>query len=131
MCPRNFIIPWCLTHRITGAPPSVSVALKIALRACLHGGGGPQVGEVTCGRSPHLSCKRDQIKMTDYMDRRVTSPSWGPHLHVNVNRPLGVRNTMALQYNSLTSAKTYRVFQKFVPIVNCILRKAFNASLGK
>ena len=25
----------------------------------------------------------------------------------------------------------YRVFQKFIPIVNCILRKAFNASLGK
>ena len=25
----------------------------------------------------------------------------------------------------------YRVFQKFVPIVNCTLRKAFNASLGK
>ena len=25
----------------------------------------------------------------------------------------------------------YRVFQKFFPIVNCILRKAFNASLGK
>ena len=25
----------------------------------------------------------------------------------------------------------YRVFQKFVPIVNCILRKAFKASLGK
>ena len=25
----------------------------------------------------------------------------------------------------------YRVFQKFVPIVNCILRKTFNASLGK
>ena len=48
------------------------------LKACLHGGGGPQVGEVTCGRSPHLSCKRDQIKMRDYMDRRVTSPTWGP-----------------------------------------------------
>ena len=30
------------------------------LRACLHGGGGSQVGEVTCGWSPHLSCKRDQ-----------------------------------------------------------------------
>ena len=29
------------------------------LRDCLHGGGGPQVGEVTCGGSPHLSCKRD------------------------------------------------------------------------
>ena len=51
--------------------------------ACLHGGGGPQKGEVTCGWSPHLSCKRDQIKTCDYMDRRVTppkrvtSPSWG------------------------------------------------------
>ena len=30
------------------------------------------------GGSPHLSCKRDQIKMRDYMDRRVTSPTWGP-----------------------------------------------------
>ena len=29
-------------------------------------------------------------------------------------------------------AKTvYRVFQKFVPIVNCILHIEFNASLGK
>ena len=52
-------------------------------RACLHGGEEPQIGEVKCGRSPHLSCKRDQIKMRDYMDRRVsppkrvTSPSWG------------------------------------------------------
>ena len=56
------------------------------LRACLHGGGGLQVGEVTCGGSPHLSCKRDQIKMRDYMDRRVTPPkrvtssTWGPPL---------------------------------------------------
>ena len=54
------------------------------LRACLHEGGGPQIGEVTCGRSPRLSCKRDQIKMRDYMDgrvtqpKRVTSPTWGP-----------------------------------------------------
>ena len=36
--------------------------------------------------SPHLSCKRDQIKMRDYMDRQVrvtppkwvTVPTWGP-----------------------------------------------------
>ena len=42
------------------------------LRACLHGRGGPQLGEITCGGSPHLSCKRDQIKLRDYMDRRVT-----------------------------------------------------------
>jgi len=47
-------------------------------RASLDGGGGPQIGEVTCGGSTHLSCKRDQIKMRDYMDRRVTSPTWGP-----------------------------------------------------
>ena len=35
------------------------------IRACLHGGGGPQLGEVIYGGSPHLSCKRDQIKMRD------------------------------------------------------------------
>ena len=29
------------------------------------------------------------------------------------------------------SEQVYRVFQKFVPIVYCILRKAFNTSLGK
>ena len=39
----------------------------------------------TClGGLPHLSCKHDQIKMRDYMERRVTpprratSPAWGP-----------------------------------------------------
>ena len=26
-------------------------------RACLNGGGGPQIGEVTGGGSPHLTCK--------------------------------------------------------------------------
>ena len=46
-------------------------SLSPAVRACLQGGGGPQVGEVTCGGSPHLSCKQDQIKMRDYMDRWV------------------------------------------------------------
>ena len=35
-------------------------------RVCLYGGGGPHIGEVKCGGSPHLSCKRDQIKMRDY-----------------------------------------------------------------
>ena len=44
----------------------------IWFRACLHGGGRPQIGEVTWGGSPHLSCKRDQIKMRDFMDRKVT-----------------------------------------------------------
>ena len=58
--------------------------VHVLLRVCLHEGGGPQVGEVKCGGSPHLSCTSDQIKMRDYMDRRVTppkqvtSPTWGP-----------------------------------------------------
>ena len=52
-------------------------AARGQLRACLHEGGGPQVGEVTWGGLPHLTCKRDHIKMRDYMDRRVTSPIWG------------------------------------------------------
>ena len=38
---------------------------NVLVRACLHEGGGPQIGEVTCGGSPHLSCKGDQIKMRD------------------------------------------------------------------
>ena len=62
------------------------------LGSVLHEGGGPQIGEVTCGGSPHLSCKRDQIKMRDYVDRRVTHQSGLPHLpgvpHLHVNRPL-------------------------------------------
>ena len=45
---------------------------KTRLRACLYASGGPQMGELTCSRLPQLSCKRDQIKMRDYMDRRVT-----------------------------------------------------------
>ena len=41
--------------------------------------GAPQVGqvaEVTRGGSPHLSCKCEQIEMSDYMDGRVTPPTW-------------------------------------------------------
>ena len=43
----------------------------VHLRARLQEGRGPQVGEVTCGASPHLTCKRDHIKMRDYVDGRV------------------------------------------------------------
>ena len=56
----------------------VHTFVLVTLRACLHGDESPQVGEVTRGRSPHLSCKHNQIKIRDYMDRRVTSPTWGP-----------------------------------------------------
>ena len=58
--------------------------LQASFRACLHEAGGPQVGELTCGKLSHLTCKRDHIKMRDCMDRRVTppkrvtSPTWGP-----------------------------------------------------
>ena len=47
----------------------------IPVRACLHEGGGPQIGVLTCGGSPHLSCQRDQIKMRDHVDRRVIHQS--------------------------------------------------------
>ena len=30
------------------------------------------------GGPPHLSCKRDQSKIRNYVDRRITSPTWGP-----------------------------------------------------
>ena len=56
----------------------VYLRLSNIFKACLHGGGVPQIGEVTFGGPPHLSYKRDQIKMRDYMERRVTSPTWGP-----------------------------------------------------
>ena len=40
---------------------------------------------------PRLSCKRDQVKMRDYVDRRVTHQSGLPHLpgvpHLHVNKP--------------------------------------------
>ena len=38
LCASDLIIPWCLTHRITGVPPSVSVALKITLGSLEHHG---------------------------------------------------------------------------------------------
>ena len=31
--------------------------------------------QTKCAYAP---CKRDQIKMRNYMDRRVTLPTWGP-----------------------------------------------------
>ena len=45
------------------------------------------------GGLPHLSCKHDQIKMRDYIERLVTPPSLDglPHLpgvpHLLVNKP--------------------------------------------
>ena len=51
---------------------------RAVLRACLQGGGGPQVGEVTCGESPHLSLVNViKLKLEIIMNRRV------PHPHGN------------------------------------------------
>ena len=80
--------------RFSGVPLYQNSYLAAKLRACLHGGGGPQTSEVTCGGSPHLPYKHNQIKMRDYMDRRVTppkritSPTWGPPPPC-IDRPLG------------------------------------------
>ena len=52
-----------------------------SLRACLHEGGEPQVGEVTCGGLPHLTCKRDHINCVNRRvtpPKQVTSPTWSP-----------------------------------------------------
>ena len=66
-------------------PPTNGSRHPRIIRACLHGGGGHQTGEITRGGSPRLSCKRphpscksDHIKMRDFMDRRFTPPTWSP-----------------------------------------------------
>ena len=80
------------------------------IRACLHGVGGPQIGDVTCGGSPHLTCKRDQIKMRDNMDRRVTSPkrvtspTWGPP-------PPCKQALIFLAYSRISSAQGIRLLR--------------------
>ena len=46
---------------------SCTVVICALLRAVyMKVKGGAQLGEVTCGRLPHLSCKRYHIKMGDY-----------------------------------------------------------------
>ena len=84
--------------------------------------GGPQIGEVTCGGSPHLSCKRDQIKMRDYVDRRVTHQSGLPHLpgvpHLHVNRPLDELQVTLILFicYKILYCKTCDLFIKFAKI---------------
>ena len=74
----------CLRWKVSGKVWSRIRKESIGfIRTCLHGGGGPQVGEVKYGGSPHLSCKRDQIIMrlcgqAGYPPKQVTSPAWGP-----------------------------------------------------
>ena len=72
-------------EEVIGVAPVIFQAFVFFISvACLHGDWEPQVGEVKYGGSPHLSCKHDQIKMRDYMDKRVTPPkratscTWDP-----------------------------------------------------
>ena len=61
------------------------------LRACLHRGGGPQVGELTRRGLPHLP--------------RV------PHLHVN--RPLKMRkNNSFVQLLAVITSQNYIIYEK-------------------
>ena len=77
--PSPFLRP-SLQNAYTFSDLASAEIMLPSLSDCLHVGGGPPIGEVTCGGPPHPSCTRHQIKMRYYMDRRVTSPSWGPPL---------------------------------------------------
>ena len=87
-----------------------------SLKACLHGGRGPQIHEVTCGGSPHLSYKCDQIKMRDYMDRRVTSPkqvtsrTWGP--------PPPCKQPLMFVLMHVSTEETLRSLSKLLPSIS-------------
>ena len=94
----SLILIWSRLHDGWGDPPHLNSPIwgppppcKQAVRACLHVGGGFRVGEVNRSDgvarltilsliwSPtYPSCKRDHIKMRDYMDKRVTSPLGSP-----------------------------------------------------
>ena len=80
----NFARIWCITNQTPArqvTPPWTFTwqNLTQAERVTRSGRRATRLGG-----SPHLSCKRDQIKMRDHMDRRVTppkrltSPTWGP-----------------------------------------------------
>ena len=73
----NFARIWCITN-----PTPTSLGYFTLKR--WHGKIWPQLRGLPgvadrathLEGSPLLSCKRDQIKMRDYMDRRVTPPKW-------------------------------------------------------
>ena len=62
------------------------------LRASLHGGGGPQIGEVTCGGSPTYHVNVVKLKWEIIWTGGLPYLSGLPHLtgvsHLHVNRPL-------------------------------------------
>ena len=55
--------------------------------------------------SPHLSCKRDQNKIRNYMDRRVTSPTWGS--------PPPCKQSLILRIESVTCMQQFLTAVKY------------------
>ena len=107
--------------------------MECTLRACLHGGGGPPIGEVTCGKSPHLSCKRDQIKMRVYMDRwvipakRVTSPTCGPPPPCKQALRLARVTVLSVACQMFSLDTKMRIFQ--VERLGCVMLKVVNLDI--
>ena len=66
----------CTAYRLGGLPPLSRLHGKMWPRLT----GLPYLADraTRLGGLPHLSCKHVQITMRDYMERRVTSPTWGP-----------------------------------------------------
>ena len=99
-----------------------------------------KVGEVICGGSPHLSCKRDQIKMRDYMDRwvtspkRVTLPTWG--LPPPCKQALTSGSLMMLQMDAITkwrNTKDWKITERYPDhktIVSATLRNTLTSWLS-
>ena len=63
------------------------------------------IGEVTCGGSPHQSCKRVQNRMRVFIDRRVTSPTWGP--------PPSCKQALSNHHDENKTSTTLPTFDKF------------------
>ena len=75
IAPNVFQVTNCIRKWLEGEVRLRDIcACMHSFRAYLHEGWGPQVGEITCVKLPHLTCKRDHIKMRNYLDRRVTLP---------------------------------------------------------
>ena len=102
-------------------------------RTCLHGGGGPQMGEVTCGGfTLPIRCNRDRIKMRYYMDRRVTSLTWGLPPPLVARKNGDSLNTMILDFLIDFKTGENRVFGRLpfpVHWLNIILSAALYRTL--
>ena len=131
------------SKRFTSPTRNPPPPCKQTLTACLHGGGGSQIGELRCGGSPHPSCKRDQIKMREYKDRRVTSPkrvtstSKGHPLnssksnHSNLNSSSSMRNNSYLLTLQAKCGTIWRGILKWLALTILICLPSLRKSLAK